>query len=366
LGVFVNFDLSEEQTLLRESIGGYLARHYAFDARRAAADGAGWRPEIWRGFAEELGLFGAALPERLGGFGGGAVETMLICEEFGRSLVLEPYLESVVLGAALLAGYEDEAADLLAGVIDGSVILVPALYEQGGRFNLARIETRADGGTLTGAKVAVVGAPFATHYLVSAREGDGISLFAVAADAGVERRDYALIDGHAAADLIFSGAAATRIGAAGQALEGIERALDAAIAGLCAEAVGVMEKMLELTVDYAKQRHQFGVAIASFQVLQHRMVDMMTHMERARSLTVMATMSLDLPDGERRKAVSAAKAYVSKALKLVGESAIQIHGGIGTTEEIAVSHYFKRATVMQGQFGNASHHLDRMARAIDG
>ncbi len=365
----MNFDLSGEQTLLRESVAGYLARHYGFDARRAAASGAGWRPEIWRAFAEELGLFGAALPESLGGFGGGAVETMVICEEFGRALVLEPYLESVVLGAALLGA--DGPAEMLSGVIDGSVIAAPALYEQGGRFNLARISTRAitraDDVVLDGAKLAVVAAPIATHYLVSARDGDAsdaISLFLAPADAsGIERRDYALIDGRIAADVVFDRTPATRIGAAGTALPGIERALDSAIAALCAEAIGVMEAMLAATVDYARQREQFGVAIASFQVLQHRMVDMMTHLERARSLMLMATLSLDLPDAERRKAISAAKAYVSKALKVVGEAAIQIHGGIGTTEEIAVSHYFKRATVIQSQFGTAAFHLERMAQA---
>lgn len=362
----MNFDLSGEQSLLRESVGGYLARHYRFDARRAAASGAGWRPEIWRAFADELGLFGAALPESVGGFGGGVVETMVISEQFGRALVLEPYLESVVLATALLGA--DGPADLLSGVIDGSVIVAPALYEQGARFNLARIATRAtaqgDDTVLDGTKLAVVAAPIATHYLVSALEGDAISLFLMPADAsGIERRDYALIDGHLASDVSFARTPALRIGTPGAALPGIERAVDIATAALCAEAVGVMEAMLATTVDYARQREQFGVAIATFQVLQHRMVDMMTHMERARSLMLMATLSLDLPDGERRKAVSAAKAYVCKALKVVGEAAIQIHGGIGTTEEIAVSHYFKRATVIQSQFGTASFHLERMATA---
>jgi alkylation response protein AidB-like acyl-CoA dehydrogenase len=375
----LDFNLSEEQVLLRESVAGYLSRHYSFDARRGALGGAGWRSEIWRGFADELGLFGAALPESLGGFGGGAVETMLICEEFGRALVLEPYIESVVLGVALLDG-TDQGAGLLGGVVDGTVILAPALYEQSGRFNLGRISTRAsaggamldggkavlDGGkaVLDGGKAAVVAGPIATHFLVSAcDEGtDAVSLFLVAADAqGLERRDYALIDGRIASDLAFNRTAATRIGVAGDALPRIERAIDAALAALCAEAVGVMDVMLKTTVDYAQQRKQFGVPISSFQVLQHRMVDMFTHLERARSLAMMATLSLDLDPVERRKAASAAKAYVSKALKLVGEAAIQIHGGIGTTEDIAISHYFKRATVMQSQFGTASHHLERMA-----
>lgn len=321
----------------------------------------GWRPEVWRGFADDLGLLGAALPECVGGFGGGAVETMLISEEFGRVLVLEPYLESVVLGPALLEGHDE----LMAKVIDGSAILAPALYERAGRFNLARVATTArPDARLDGEKVAVAAAPFATHYIVSAREGDALSLFLIdAAATGIERRDYALIDGRIAADLTFAGTAASRIGGAGDALPRIERAVDAAIAALCAEAVGVMAAMLDATVIYARQREQFGVAIGSFQVLQHRMVDMLTHLERARSMTIMATLSLDLEPAGRRMAVSAAKAFVSKALKMVGEAAIQIHGGIGTTEEIAISHYFKRATVMQSQFGTAAYHLDRMAAA---
>ena len=363
----MNFDLSDEQVLLRESVAGYLARNYSFDARRAAARDAGWRPDIWQSFAQELGLFGAALPEDVGGFGGGPVETMVISEEFGRALVLEPYLESVVMGAALLRACPD-AADLLGSIIDGSAIVAPALYEASRRFNLKNPATKAEGSgkevVLNGTKCAVAAAPIATHFVVSAMDSsDEPGLFLVTADAaGVERRDYALIDGRRAADLTFTGTPALRIGAGEQgAAAQIEEAADHAIAALCAEAVGVMDALLKSTVEYARQREQFGVPIGSFQVLQHRMVDMLTHLERARSLSIMATISLGLEPAERGRAVSAAKAYISKALKLVGESAIQIHGGIGTTEELAVSHYFKRATVMQGQFGTGSFHLQRMA-----
>ncbi len=361
LGAHLDFSLTDEQKLLRESLAGYLQRRYDFDARRAAATDGGWRPEIWRGFAEELGLFGAALPEAEGGFGGGPVETMVIAEELGRALVLEPYLEAVTVAAALLRD-APEADEVRAGIVSGEAIVAPALYERAGRFSAAHVETRADAdGRLTGEKIVVVAAPLATHLLVSAREDAGVSLFLVPAGGeGVHRRDFALIDGRPAADVRFESAPATRIGEAGAAMPRIEYAIDTGIAALCAEAIGVIDAMLQQTVDYTKQREQFGVAIASFQALQHRMADMATLLERTRSMAVMATISLDLPEDQRRRAVSAAKAFVADALKTTGESAIQLHGGIGTTEEVAVSHYFKRATVLQSQFGTAAYHLKRM------
>lgn len=363
----MNFNLTDEQRLLRESLSGYLARHYGFDARRAAAANGGWRPDIWLGFAEELGLLGATLSEREGGFGGGAVETMLIAEELGRALVMEPYVESVVIATALLRGESGIGEWLRGRIVSGESIVAPALYEAGGRSNPAHITSTAKtaGGAtvIDGAKAVVAAAPVASHYLVSAIEDAGVSLFVVEAGAsGVERRDLRLIDGRPASDLTFAGAPATRIGAPGSALPHIERAIDEGIAAICSEGVGLIDAMLKQTVEYTKQREQFGVAIASFQVLQHRMADMLTLLERARSMVVMAALSLDLPANERRRAVSAAKAFVSAALKTVGEGAIQLHGGIGTTEEIAVSHYFKRGTVIQGQFGTAAWHLERMGR----
>ncbi|WBH17775.1 acyl-CoA dehydrogenase family protein [Sphingomonas radiodurans] len=360
----MNFQLTDEQKLLRESLVGFLQKRYDFDARRAAAANGGWRPEIWAGFADDLGLFGAALSEAEGGFGGGAVETMLIAEELGRALVMEPYLESVVVANALLRG--TDAADLREGIVAGTALVVPALYETGGRFEPSVVTVRAsgDGPVLDGEKSVVAAAPIATHLLVSAREEAGVSLFLVDAKAaGVSRRDFSLIDGKPASDVTFAAAPATRIGEPGTALPRIERGIDEGIAALCSEAVGVIDAMLARTVDYTKQREQFGVAIASFQALQHRMADMATLLERARSMSVMATLSLGLPVGERRRAVSAAKAFVGDTLKSVGEAAIQLHGGIGTTDDIAVSHYFKRATVMQSQFGTAAYHLKRMGDA---
>lgn len=376
----MNLTYTDEQRLLRESVAGFLARHYDFDTRRAALANGGWKPAIWQAFADELGLLGMTAPERIGGFGGGPVETMIVLEEIGRALVLEPYLECTVLGGALLRG-GGEAADAMAGgIIDGSVRPVAALWEDGARYDAGVVATTArpaEGGgwVIEGGKIAVAAAPCATHFLVSARtagaprDGDGIALFAVPADvAGLDRTDYALIDGRRASDIALKGVivgADALVGAEGGALPVIERALDEAIAALCGEAVGVMRRMLESTVDYARQREQFGRPIAGFQVLQHRMVDMHTKIERAYSLAIMAALSLDLPEAERRKAVSAAKAFVSDAAKFVAQGAVQIHGGIGTTDELAISHYFKRATVIENQFGSAAYHLRRVADAMD-
>lgn len=364
----MNFDLTDEQRLLREALSGYLSRHYGFDARRAAAANGGWRPDIWQAFASELGLLGASLTEEEGGFGGGAVETMLIAEELGRALVMEPYVEAVIVATALLRRETGLGETLRADIVAGEALVIPALYEAGGRSNPGRVSVAAkpagDRVELTGAKSVVAAAPIATHFLVSAVEGDGASLFLVKADTlGIRRRDFRLIDGRPASDLNFDNVSAVRIGGIGDALPRIERAIDEGIAAVCAEGVGIIDAMLNQTVEYTKQREQFGVAIASFQVLQHRMADMLALLERARSMAMMAALSLDLPAAERRHALSAAKAFVSNALKTVGEGAIQLHGGIGTTEEIAVSHYFKRGTVIQSQFGTAAWHLERMSQA---
>lgn len=371
----MDVQLSAEQLMLREALSGYLARRYAFEDRRAAVAGAGWRPDVWQGLAGELGLFGAGLPEADGGYGGGAEEIAVIAEELGRALVLEPYTEAIVVAGAVLGGLA-QSADLLAAALEGRALMAPALYERAARSDPLRIACTARDGALTGSKAVVAAAPMATHLIVSAREGqaDGpIALYVVRADApGITRRDYRLIDGRPAADLTFAGTPAERLDmddAGARAC--IVAAIDAGIGAQCAEAVGVMAAMLERTVAYANQREQFGRPIGTFQALQHRMADMAVALERARSMAIMATMALkDAGAGgggdnraadERSRAVSAAKAYVADALKLVAEGAVQVHGGIGTTDEIDVSHYFKRAFVLQHQFGTAPYHLGRMA-----
>ena len=358
----MQFALSDEQRLLQDSLATYLARNYSFEIRRALLDDSRRQAAVWQELARELGLFGAAVPEALGGYGGGPIETMVIMEKFGEALVVEPYLESVTLTIGLLKAAGSAALALVGGIVDGTTRIAPVLHEDGGRFNLAHIDTRWAGGSLDGTKITVAGAAGATHFLVSARTADNAAALAlVAADAvGLTRVDYKFIDGRSAADIAFRDTPATIIDVGGDALPVIERAVDEAIVGLCAEAVGIMAAALAITVDYAKQRQQFGQAIGRFQALQHRMVDMRTQIELSRSLVIMATLAIDDPRDQRRKAVSAAKAYISDALRMVAQGAVQIHGGIGTTEDIAISHYFRRATVIESQFGSAAYHLKLM------
>jgi alkylation response protein AidB-like acyl-CoA dehydrogenase len=372
----VDLEPTDQQRLLKESTAAYLARHYDFATRgRVLADG-GLRAAMWQQFAD-LGLFAASLPEEVGGLGGGAVETMLISEELGKALVLEPWLESAVLGAALLLGTGTLGRELLGQVATGAACLAPALYEDGARYDLMPRRTRAlrsaDEWELHGHKTMVTGAPFATHFLVSAltdahtADGRGVLLLVVPTSAhGLKRNDFRLIDGHAAADIeldrVVVGSNAV-IGIDGGTFERIENAVDNAIAALCAEALGVMRVLLSATVDYARQRQQFGKPIATFQVLQHRMVEMYTRIERAQSLVLMATLSLGSPVAARRRSLSAAKAFISRSIRFVAQSAIQIHGGIGITDELPVSHYFRRATVIESQFGSAAHHSRRMSEA---
>jgi alkylation response protein AidB-like acyl-CoA dehydrogenase len=369
----VNFDLNDEQRLLQDSLAGFLGRHYRFEDRAMGLQQSGWRPDIWHAYANNLGLFLALLPTTAGGLGGGGVEAMVIFEQFGVALVLEPYMEAIVLGLALLQASGPEHHDIVQRSIEGSNLVIPALYEADARFNLTPAQARTvpagSGWTITADKVAVVGAAMATHFLVTARLGDnavGTSLFLVdALSPQVKRRDYRLIDGRAASDLHFIGAEATLLGAAGEAMPNVEAALEAATAALCAEAVGVMRAMLRMTVDYARQRQQFGQPIARFQVLQHRMVDMHLLLEQSRSLAIMAALSLSERPAERRRAVSAAKSFISDAIGTLAKAAVQIHGGIGTADEYPISHYFKRATVISSQFGTASHHRRIMAETLE-
>lgn len=374
----MDFDFTEEQTLLRDSLNGYLGDRYDFETRRkVSASESGWRPEVWTAFAEELGILGASVPEAQGGLGGGAVENLIVMEALGEHLVIEPFLEAVVLSGALLQAAGGERADALLGdTVAGSAIVVSALYEPHGRYGLADVQTTAarsgDGWTLSGAKAHVDAAPWATHLLVSARTGggrrerDGVSLFLVPADGpGVHRRDYSTLDGRRASELTLENAAAELIGPEGGALPLIEEAVDRATVAACAEAVGLMRRMQQETIAYAKQRKQFGRPIGDFQVLQHRMVDMMIAVEEAVSITYYATLSLGRPAAERARAVSAAKAKVSRNARFVGQQAVQIHGGIGVTEELALGWRFKRASAIETLFGDCDLHTARFERLTD-
>jgi alkylation response protein AidB-like acyl-CoA dehydrogenase len=369
----MDFDFTPEQEMLRDSLARYFADTYTFARRQQMlVSGPGWRADVWRGLATELGILGAPFPADHGGLGGGAIENMIVMEEIGRALVVEPYLETVVIGGRLLRRWQSRRArEWIERIIAGDVRLVLAHLEPTARFDpshvTVRADRRADGWSLRGLKTGVRGVPFATHLLVTARSvGEprgrgGIGTFLVECDApGVSVHEYPTVDGSRSGDVHLDGAAAEPIADPGDGYADLEAALDEGVAGLCAEAVGVMRRLLADTVDYTKQRRQFGAPIAANQVLQHRMVDMYMALEQAVSMSCVASLGLELADAERVRAVAAAKVYVGKALKFVGQSAIQLHGGIGMTNELAVSHYFKRATVIESQLGSADYHATRL------
>ncbi len=372
----MDFDLSDDQRLLKDSVDRVVSDLYEFEKRKKLIAGPdGWSREMWARFAE-LGLLGLPFSEAQGGFGGGSVETMIVMEAFGRGLVAEPYLATVVLGGGLVAYAADDAtqAELLPQVAAGELLLAFAHEERQSRFELFNVATRAEpdgqGWKITGEKGVVLHGDVAGKLLVTARTGggqrdrSGVGLFLVdASDAGVSRRGYPTQDGLRAAEVTFAGAHGVALGDPGDALPAVERAVDRAIAALCSEAVGVMGELHALTVDYMKQRKQFGVPIGSFQVLQHRAVDMFVSLEQARSMAMFATTMADDEDAlERARAMAGAKVQIGKSGRHVGQEAVQLHGGIGVTMEYKVGHYFKRMTMIDIMFGGVDFHLDRLGR----
>ena len=371
----MDFSFTDEQSMLRDTVASYLADHYDFDARRAGISSAdGWRPEVWKAFANDLGILGASFSEALGGLGGDATEVMVVMEEFGKALVVEPYLGTVVIGGGFLKHAAPAcAADLIGKIIAGEATMAFAWAEPQGRYMLSDLKTtaRKDGAgyVLNGQKSVVVGAPWASHLIVTARTGGaqrdagGVSVFLVdKAAEGVSTRDYPTVDGRRASEVVFENVslpADALIGAQGEALPLVEQVVDEAIAATCAEACGVLRRLHEGTLAYTKERKQFGAPIASFQVLQHRMVDMFIQLEQAVSMTYMAHIKLGESADERAKAISAAKVQIGRACRFVGQNAIQLHGGMGMTDEMAIGHYFKRATMIEGEFGSVDHHLRR-------
>jgi pimeloyl-CoA dehydrogenase small subunit len=376
----MDFELNDEQRMLKESVERLLADHYEFEARKTYMEAPeGFSRELWGKYAE-LGLLGLPFEERFGGFGGGPVETMIVAEAFGRALALEPFLATVVLGGGLLrhGGSDEQRAALLAKIGDGSLLLAFAHGERQSRYHLADVGTtaRREGArfVLDGAKTLVLHGDAADKLVVSARvSGDrrdpqGIGLFVVDAGApGVSRRGYQTIDGQRAAELTLANVAVepeAAVGEPGEAFGLIRRVVDEAIAALCAEAVGAMAAMHELTVDYLKTRRQFGVPIGTFQVLQHRAVDMLIAVEQARSMAMLATMMVaEEDDAERHRTIAAAKVQIGRSGRLIGQQAVQLHGGIGMTMEYKVGHYFKRMTAIDTLFGDADHHLGEIGRA---
>ena len=375
----MDFSFTEEQTLLRNMVQGFLQDKYDFETRRKiVASDEGWSKDYWQEWAE-LGLLAAPFSEEQGGLGGGAIDTMVIMEEFGRALVVEPYMETVVLAGGFLREGASEAqqAAHIPGIVAGENVWAVAYAEPQGRYNLADLVTTAkadgDGFVLNGYKAVVLGGPWADKLIVTARtsggqrDSDGVSVFIVdKSAAGVSARDYPTVDGRRASEITFENVklgADALIGEAGKGLPLVEKVIDQGIGALCAEAVGGMKELNDATVEYCKTRKQFGVPIGKFQVLQHRMVDMFMSYEQSVSMTYMVNMKMDESDVERTKAASGAKVQIGKAGRFVGQQAVQLHGGMGMTDELNVGHYFKRLTMMDTLFGNVDHHLKRFTNA---
>ncbi|HEX3417119.1 MAG TPA: acyl-CoA dehydrogenase family protein [Stellaceae bacterium] len=377
----MDFDLTDEQRLLRDSVERLLADHYGFDKRRSyLAEPEGWSRGLWAQYAE-LGLLGLPFPEDHGGFGGGPIEVMLVMEAFGRVLALEPYLATVVLGGTALrvAGSEGQKSAILPQIAEGNMILAFAHGERQARYDLSDVLTTAKpkggGWALDGAKSVVPHGDSAQRLIVSARtarerdDPDGITLFLVDAAAnGVARRGYPMRDGTRAAEISLSGVQVGEedvLGEVGAGFPIIERVVEAGIAATCAEAVGAMEAMQAMTLEYLKTRTQFGRPIGQNQVLQHRATEMLMELERGRSMAMLAAMMVEEPDAaERAHNIAMAKVGVGQASKFVSQNAIQLHGGIGMTEEYAVGHYFRRCMVIEHTFGDTAHHLSRLAEQV--
>jgi alkylation response protein AidB-like acyl-CoA dehydrogenase len=369
----MDFSLSDEQALLADSVERFVQHDYPFEARREQVlSETGFSADHWRTFAE-LGWLGVPFPVEDGGFGGGAVELMILMERFGRGLVIEPYLASIVLagGALRIAGSPAQKRAHLGGLVDGSRQAALAFAEPQARYDPALVSTVArragSGYVLSGQKCVVLNAPAADFLVVSARHEAGTdrpSLFLVATDApGLSRVDYPTVDGFRAADLTFDDvavAADALLGEPGAGLAVLEQVLDEAILAVGAEAVGCMEVLYQTTVEYCRTRKQFGQPIGSFQALQHRMVDMFMEHEQSKSLMYMATMRMEEGYGAAaKKAASAFKVQVGKSGRCVAQGAVQLHGGMGMTDELAVGHYFKRLTAIDALFGNVDYHLKR-------
>jgi len=355
----MNFDYNEEQQLLADSVRRYLGKSYDFEARKRIVAGEGWSAEAWSQLAQ-LGLMGLPMGAEHGGFGGGAVDLMGVMEAFGDALVVEPYVAHV-LAARLIerGGSSAQQGALLPPVVEGRAKLAVAHAEKGARFALDAVQVRSAKGRLSGEKNAVIGAPAADRLVVSARSDAGIGLYVVERSA-VEIKPYRTVDERLAADVMFRDTPAEPLEGG---LAALEEAIDFGTALICAEAVGAMQFACDTTLEYLKTRKQFGVPIGTFQALQHRMVDMVISLEQARSMACLAASKADaaIDARERSRAISAAKIKVADAARHVSQEAVQLHGGMGMSEELKVSHTFRRLTVLAREYGDADHHLARLA-----
>jgi alkylation response protein AidB-like acyl-CoA dehydrogenase len=374
----MNFELSEEQQMMAETIKRFVATHYTFDARaKIMASPAGYSEDVWAAIAE-MGLLGLPFEAEHGGFGGTTVDVMLVMEAIGEGLLVEPYLATVGLGGRFVAraGTKAQQDRILPALVQGKHRMAFAHTEPGARYDLRQVAVTArragDGWVLDGEKAMVLHAGAADTLVVSARtagaptDAAGISLFLVPRTAaGVSLREYRTIDNLRAADVRLANVSVpgdARLGSDGQGYDLVEEVVDYATALLCAEAVGAIRYANDATLEYLKTRRQFGVPIGSFQALQHRMVEMMISYEQARSMAYLVCVKVDTaPADERRRVVSAAKIKIADACRHVSQESVQLHGGMGMTEELKVSHTFRRLTMLAQAFGDAEHHLERFA-----
>ena len=378
----MDFRLNEEQQMLQDTVARLVRGEYSFEKRLEYSETElGFSESFWKQLGE-LGLMAVPFPEELGGFGGTGVEVQSVMTELGRGLCIEPYLQSVVLGGGLIsqAGNEQQKEQWLAGIATGETQLAVGLQEPQSFYNTNDVETTAEktdsGYVLNGRKAVVIGGHSADLLVVSARtsgssrDASGISLFVIDANAdGLERRSYPTIDGAKGCDLLLNNVkvgADALLGSEGEAADAIEYQVGRAISALCGEAVGVMEVACDLTLDYLKQRKQFGVPIGKFQVLQHRMADMMSELEQARSMAIFAASVADEPQSdERRRVIAAAKNVISRSAQFISEKGVQSHGGIGMTWEYNFAHYAKRLVMINHQLGDDDFHLERYAALLE-
>ncbi len=364
----MDFDFSDDQQSLRDAVQRWVDKGFGFERRHALARAGGATRAVYTELAE-LGLAGLAIPEAHGGLGQGPIEAMVVCEELGRGLVNAPYTAAALMAPALLAAAPAQIqADWLPRMASGEALVVPALQERAARYRLHQVATQAtlQGGAwqLNGTKCVVPAGDEADAWIVPARtsghESDsaGIALFLVARTAG-QVTAYATQDGARAADLHLSGASAALIGTEG--LARLQGAVDIGIAAQCAEAVGLMDRLVAITVDYMNTRKQFGTTLASFQALRHRIADVKMQLELARSMSYFASLKLGEPPTQRRRAVSQARVQLGQSMRFVGQQCIQLHGGIGCTDEYIASHYFKRLTMLEMSLGDSLHHLGEVS-----
>ena len=373
----MDFNFTEEQTLLENMVTSFVRDNYPWEVREAIVKTEeGWKPENWSQFAE-LGLLGVPFAEEFGGLGGSVVDTMIVMEQFGKGLVVEPYMPSVVLAGGLISslGSKEQVESIIPNIISGDVRYAFAHSEPQSRFDLFDVKTSAavsgDDFILNGFKSVVFGGPIATHLIISARtSGDqrdtnGITLFLVDKKSeGLTLQNYPTIDEYRASEVVIENLKVSKdmvLGEVDNAYNAIDENIDRSTIAVCAEAVGILEVLKDATIDYCKNRKQFGQAIGKNQSIQHRLVDMMIEYEQSKSILYMACTSNLSDPTSRKKAVSAAKARIGKAIKYVGENAIQLHGGMGMVDEYLVSHYFKRATMFGVLFGNEDYHMKRFS-----